>query len=142
MTEQTPYRLQRRTSLRNFVRWASEALGICFVGFNWLVTQHAAAAMHYPAFLNGRIVGHLYQPLAWWWWQSHWPYSALRIGHRIILLQPMWRACERQVVFPMVALGAIAALYAALLAKQRTPADLHGSATWASAQEIKRAGLL
>jgi hypothetical protein len=44
---------------------------------NWLVTQLVAAALHYPPFFMGRIIGQVYQPFAWWWWQYHWPRNAV-----------------------------------------------------------------
>ncbi len=142
MTEQAPYRLQRKPAGRKFMCLASEALAVCLVGFNWLATQRAAAALHYPGSLNGRMAAHIYQPFAWWWWQYRWPQSALQIGRHVILLAPMWRACEHQVIYPMLALGLAAGLCGAALMTRRPPADLHGSATWADKAEMKRAGLL
>jgi len=142
MNEQAPYRLQREPAARKFMRLASEALALGLVGFNWLATQRAAAALHYPRFLNGRLAAHVYQPFAWWWWQHRWPQSALQIGQHVILLAPMWRACERQVIYPMLALGLAAGLYGEALMTHRPLADLHGSATWADLAEMKRAGLL
>jgi hypothetical protein len=141
MTEQAPHRLQAQSVDRDFLRVASVALAAGLVTLNWLATQRAAATMRYAAFLNGRIAAHIYQPFAWWWWQHRWPQSALRIGNRILFLAPIWRACDHEVIYPTLILGAIAALCSVFLMKPRR-ADLHGSATWADAAEMKRAGLL
>jgi hypothetical protein len=141
MTEQAPHRLQAQSVDRDFIRVASVALAAGLVTLNWLATQRAAAAMRYAAFLNGRIEAHIYQPFAWWWWQHRWPQSTLRIGNRILFLAPIWRACDHEVIYPMLILGAIAGLCGVFLMKPRR-ADLHGSATWADAAEMKRAGLL
>jgi hypothetical protein len=142
MTEQAPHRLQAQSSVdRDFIRVATVALAAGLLALNWLATQRAAATMRYAAFLNGRIAAHIYQPFAWWWWQHRWPQGALRVGNRILFLAPIWRACDHEVIYPMLILGAIAALCGVFLMKPRR-ADLHGSATWADAAEMKRAGLL
>jgi hypothetical protein len=141
MTEQAPHRLQAQSVDRDFIRVASVALAAGLVTLNWLATQRAAATMCYAAFLNGRIAAHIYQPFAWWWWQHRWPQSALRIGNRILFLAPIWRACDHEVIYPMLILGAMAGLCGLFLMKPRH-ADLHGSASWADAAEMKRAGLL
>jgi len=140
MTEQAPYR-QHEQNGRKFVRTASELLFVGLIAFNWLATQRAAAAMHYAPFLSGRLIAHVYQPFGWWWWQYRWPHSGLQIGNRVIFLAPMWRVCEHLVIYPMLVLGGIAALFTLFLMKPHTPADLHGSATWADAREITKAGL-
>jgi hypothetical protein len=141
MREQAPHRLQAQSVDRDLIRVASVALAAGLLALNWLATQRAAATMRYAAFLNGRIAAHIYQPFAWWWWWHRWPQSALRIGNRILFLAPIWRACDHEVIYPMLILGAIAALCGVFLMKPRQ-ADLHGSATWADAADMKRAGLL
>lgn len=141
MTEQTPHRLQGQSVGHDFIRVASVALAVGLVALNWLATQRAAATMRYAAFLTGRIAAHIYQPFAWWWWHHSWPQGALRIGNRILFLAPLWRTCDQEVIYPMLILGAIAGLCGVFLMKPRQ-ADLHGSATWADAAEMKRAGLL
>ena len=141
MTEQAPYRLHGSSGDRQFTRVTSVALAFGLVGLNWLATQRAAATMRYAAFLNGRIAAHVYQPFAWWWWQHRWPQSAVRVGNRILFLAPIWRVCDHEVIYPMLILGAMAGLWGLFLMKPRH-ADLHGSASWADAAEMKRAGLL
>jgi hypothetical protein len=142
MIEQTPYRQQRETKGRKFLRIESEVLTVGLMVFNWFATQWAARVMYYPVFLDGRIVAHVYQPFAWFWWQHRWPHNTLRIGNRLVYLAPIWRTCEHTVIYPMLLVGGIAALCSLFLVQQRQPADLHGSATWASAAEIIEAGLL
>ena len=141
MTEQAPHRLQGQSIGRDFIRVTSVALALGLLGLNWLATQRAVATMRYAAFLNGRVVAHIYQPFAWWWWQHRWPQGALGVGNRVLFLAPLWRTCDNEVIYPMLILGAIAGLCGLFLMKPRQ-ADLHGSATWADAAEMKRAGLL
>lgn len=69
MTEQIPYRLQRDTNARKFLRYGSIALAISAVILNWWATQSVAALLGFAPYLNGLIAGHLYQPFGWWWWQ-------------------------------------------------------------------------
>jgi hypothetical protein len=142
MTESTPYRQQRETKDRRFLRIGSEVLGVGLVVFNCFATQYAAAEMHYASFLSGRMIAHLYQPFAWWWWQHYWPHNALRIGNRVIFLAPMWKVCEHLVIYPLLVLGVVGGLIGVLLNQRQAPADLHGSASWADAAEIKKASLL
>jgi hypothetical protein len=142
MTEQTPYRLQRESREHKFIRLISDVLGVSLLAFNWLATQWAAANLFYAGFLNGRILGHIYQPLSWLWWQSRWPRNALRVGNRVVYFAPLWRACEHLVLYPLLILGAIAAVCGLFVLRVHAPADLHGSASWADAAEIKKAGLL
>jgi hypothetical protein len=141
MTEQAPYRLNGRSSQQLFLRRASEGLVLGLVAINSLATQCAASALHYPPFLTGRIAGHLYQPFAWAWWQYRWPHSALQVGTRVVLLGPLWTACEHLVLYALLGLGALAGIASLFFMQPRAAADLHGSATWADAKEITKAGL-
>ena len=141
MTEQAPYRLHGSSVDRQFPRVTSVALALGLVGLNWLATQRAAAAMGYAPFLTGRLIAHIYQPLAWWWWAHRWPNSALRVANRVLVLAALWQSCEHEVIYPMLMLAAIAGVCGLFLMKPRH-ADLHGSASWADAAEMKRAGLL
>ena len=137
MNEQTPHRIEGESSQRKFLRMAIDALVVMEVLLNWVATQLAAAVMHHPSTLMGRILGHLYQPFAWWWWRYHWPQGAVRYGNQVYLLEPLWRICDGIIVFPPVVLGGIVALIAWMLIKPQQE-DLHGSAQWADADEIKR----
>lgn len=132
----------RETLHRRFLRLGIDAFVAGLVALNWLATQLVAAALHYPPFFMGRIIGHIYQPLAWWVWQYHWPHSSVQIGHAIIPLERAWRLCDRIVFYPAIAMVVIGALISGLLLKSRGPADLHGSASWGDATEAKKVGLL
>jgi hypothetical protein len=129
MREQNPYRQQGQTTNRRFLRLASEILAVGFVASNWIATQRAAAIMHYSWFLSGRLIGHVYQPFGWYWWAHRWP-------------APIWRSCEHVVIYSMLVLGGLAAVSALFVITPQSAADLHGSARWADAAEINKAGLL
>jgi hypothetical protein len=63
MIEQAPHR-PGPTPYRRFLKIAIDTLVILLVVLNWIATQVIAAALHYPSFFMGRIIGHIYQPLA------------------------------------------------------------------------------
>lgn len=132
MIEQTPYRLERQSGNRRFLRLASEVLAVGFVASNWVATQHAAAMMRFAPVLGGRLIGHLYQPFGWYWWAHQWPGA----------LTPISRSCAHIVIYSMLVLGVLAGVCAVFVMSPRQAADLHGSARWADAAEIKKAGLL
>ena len=140
MTEQAPHRMDGEGSQRRFLRMAIDALVLFEVALNWLATQLAAAVMHYPPVLMGRMFGRLYQPFAWWWWRFRWPQGAIRIGSHVNLLEPLWRICDGIILIPPVVLGGIVALAAWMLIKPQRE-DLHGAASWANLEEIKRSEL-
>jgi hypothetical protein len=137
-----PHRMQSETPGRKFLRLGIDALVIVLVAVNWLATQLIAAGLHYPPFFMGRIVGHVYQPFAWWWWQYHWPHEAIRIGRQIIPLDRAWQAGDHIVFYPVIALVVGGAVISGLLHKTRGPADLHGSAEWGNELEARKAKLL
>lgn len=143
MTEQTPYRLRHDSAGRSFLRYGSIGLAIAAVALNWWATQIVAAHLSFAPYLNGRIVGHLYQPFAWWWWQHRWPSGfVVPVGHFGVPIEATWKGCEHLVIYPLLALGVVGGLIGVLLNEQQAPPDLHGSASWADAAEIKKAGLL
>src|SRR6266481_10043227 len=84
MIERAPHRMQRETPQKKFLRLGIDGLVGALVMLNWIATQLVAAALHYPPFFMGRILGRSYQPFAWWWWQYHWPHSSVEIGRNII----------------------------------------------------------
>ncbi len=142
MIEQAPHRMQSESAHRRFLRIGIDLLVVALVLLNWLATQLVAAALHYPPFFMGTIVGHLYQPLAWWWWQYHWPHNSVQIGHSIIPLTRAWSLCDRIVFYPAIAMVILGGLISGLLLKQRGPADLHGSAEWGDTAEATKVGLI
>jgi hypothetical protein len=141
MTEQAPHRMQRLTPRQRFLRIGVDILVVVLVLLNWFATQLIAALLRYAPFLMGRLVGHVYQPFAWWWWWHHWPRGTVQIGHNLISLERVWRLCERIIFYPTGALLVVGGLAAVVLSKWGTPADLHGSASWADSAEVKRTGL-
>jgi hypothetical protein len=142
MIEQAPHRMQRETPHKRFLRLAIDALVVLLALLNWIATQLVAAALHYPPFLMGRIIGHVYQPFAWWVWQYHWPHSAVRVGHDIISLERAWSLCQHIVFYPVIGFVIIGGLISGTLLKWRGPADLHGSASFGKTADLKKAGLI
>jgi hypothetical protein len=71
MIERAPHRMQRESPQKKFLRLGIDAPVVALVLLNWLATQLVAAALHYPPFFMGRIIGPVYQPFAWCWWQYH-----------------------------------------------------------------------
>jgi hypothetical protein len=141
MTEQAPHRLQRDTTGRRFLRYGSIGLVIAAVALNWWATQRAAVLIGFPP--TGRIVGHLYQPFTWWWWQHRWPSGFMvPVGNFGVPIEAIWKACEHVVIYPLLVLGVVGGIIGVLLNHQQPAADLHGSATWANVTEITKAKLL
>lgn len=102
-----------------------------FVGVNVAVTQTIAKHFAYSEALGKPLVGHLYQPLAWLFWQREFREQAPKLFQ----------------IGAVVQLAVILVLIAMMffLRPKRRPtaiADLHGSAHWASEDEISRMGLL
>jgi hypothetical protein len=142
MIEQAPYRMQRETPHKRFMRIGIDSLVLLLIGLNWVATQVIASALHYPSFLMGRVFWHVYQPFAWWWWQYYWPHNNVRMGQRIISLEHAWSLCNHIVFYPLIALVVVGGFISGLLLKWRGLADLHGSASWADTAEVKRTELL
>jgi|SRR5690242_3348296 hypothetical protein len=141
MIEQAPHRIGP-TPYRRFLKIAMDTLVILLVVLNWIATQTIAAALHYPPFFMGRIAGHVYQPLAWWWWQYHWPRNAVRIGHQVIPLERAWAFGNHLVFYPVIALVVVGGMLSGLFLKWGGPADLHGSASFGETDDLKKAGLI
>ena len=59
MIEQAPHRMGRETPHRRFLRIGIDTLVAALVLLNWVATQLVAAALSYPPFFMGRIMGHL-----------------------------------------------------------------------------------
>lgn len=141
MIERMPYRMQRESPQKRFLRLGIDALVVALVLLNWLATQLVASALRYPPFFMGRIIGPVYQPFAWWWWQYHWPHNAVQIGQNIIPLERAWTLCQHIVFYPAVGLVVAGGLISGLLFRGGGAADLHGSAEWGNEAEAKKARL-
>jgi hypothetical protein len=142
MIERPPHRMQRETPQKKFLRLGIDGLVVALVMLNWIATQLVAAALHYPPFFMGRILGRIYQPFAWWWWQYHWPHSSVEIGRNIIPLERAWKLCDHIVFYPVIAILIVGGVISGLLLKSRGPADVHGSAEWGNELEAKEVKLL
>lgn len=142
MIERAPHRMQRQSAQKRFLRLGIDAVVIGLVLLNWIATQLVASALRYPPFFMGRIIGPVYQPFAWWWWQYHWPHNAVQIGHSIIPLERAWTLCQHIVFYPAIAFLVAGGLISGLLFKGSGIADLHGSASWADTAEVRKVGLL
>lgn len=139
MAEYRPYRVANRAAQARLaqIKLVSVA-SFVFMALliNWWVTQHAARRFGYAPELGPALPGGLYAPWAWVVWWTRW--------HEVERLQPLWELCSREAAYPLFALAAVAA--GTVIAARRwladeTP-DLHGSARWANAQEVRASGFL
>jgi hypothetical protein len=140
--EHAPHRMGREAPYRRFVRIWIDTTVAALILLNWLATQLIAAAFFYPRFFMGRLVWHLYQPFAWWWWQYHWPHASVRIGHTSVPLAAAWSLCNHLVFYPLIVLAVIGGIISGWLLKRRGPADVHGSASFGQAEELRKAELI
>ena len=144
MAEQRPYRLSGTaadTRLSQIKIVVLLSLGAVFVVVNWMTTQHAARLFGYSPALGQPWcdfppVGSLYHPWNWMVWWLRW--------HSDPTLAPLWELCVHEAVYPMVTLTAIAmgAIAVARRGWFQNPSDLHGSARWANARDLRAAGLV
>ena len=111
----------------------ASVLGVIPVAVGGLATQHVAAAYGYPDALGGTVVGRLYPPwkfITWWFAYQPNPPS--------VIDQAFWIA--------LAAYGGLTLMLSAVLVlggrRSRPHKDLHGTAHWASADEIRASGLL
>lgn len=143
MAEHRPYRSPKTSSgeLQRVKFLVAIAIALAFLATNVVATQHAAAALGYSPFLGFRFIrcpriGRVYLPWEWLVWATTW--------HSIPQLWPIWAACLRTAVYPMV-LIAPAGVIAVALARGDAfgvRADLHGSARWSRSRDLQTAGLL
>ena len=139
MAEYRPYRVANRgakarltqVKLISVSSFATAALLI-----NWWVTQHAARLFGYAPALGPALPGGFYAPWEWVAWWTRW--------HGVERLAPLWELCAREAALPLLAAGALAA-GAINLARwwlRDTTPDLHGSARWMTAREVRASGFL
>jgi type IV secretion system protein VirD4 len=139
MAEYRPYRVANRAAnarltqvkLISVAGFATTALFI-----NWWVTQHAARLFGYAHALGPTLPGGLYAPWEWIVWWIRW--------HGAQQLQPVWNLCAREAALPLLVDAALAtgAINIARWWLRDTTPDLHGSARWANAQEVRTSGFL
>ena len=139
MAEYRPYRIvngaaQARLTQVKLISVAGFMTAALLI--NWRVTQQAARLFSYAPALGPALLGRLYAPWEWIVWWARW--------HGVERLQPLWELCTREAAYPLLALGALAAgtvIAARHWLADDTP-DLHGSARWANAGEVRASGFL
>jgi hypothetical protein len=139
MAEYRPYRVANRSAKARLAQMklisvASFATAALFI--NWWVTEHTARLFRYAPALGPSLIGGLYAPWEWIVWWTRW--------HEVERLQPLWELCAREAALPLLVAAALAAgaiNFARWWLRDSTP-DLHGSARWANAQEVRASGFL
>ena len=143
MAEQRPYRAPGGAASRllQVKKYAAATLGLSFIIVNWMTTQHAALLMGDsprlgPGLFSLPWLGGIYAPWKWMEWAWRW--------RSIDRMQPLWILSVHEVLYPMAPLTAIAVAAIAVMRQGwfASRADLHGSARWATSQDVKRAGFL
>lgn len=139
MAEYRPYRIANRAAKARLaqVKLVS-VLGIAAAALfiNWWVTERAARLLGHSAALGPTLLGGLYAPWEWIVWWTHW--------YRVAQLQPLWELCARQAGLSLLAAAALAVgaiNVTRWCLSNRTP-DLHGSARWAGAPDVRATGFL
>jgi len=108
-------------------------LGLFIVGLNSICTQFVAYRLAYHAALGSPLAGQLYQPFAWWSWLfRYYNYAPHTYNYAFIIF----------------ALGILVGLLTYVLwvgfttRSSRKHADVHGTAHFASFEEVQATGLI
>lgn len=111
---------------------ASVFVGLLLVA-SWVTTQYLASAFNYHSSLGDPVVGKFYWPWAWVHWSLAWWNLHTELMQRTVTIF----TTGSTVALAFYALGI-------LLSARRSKAieGLHGTAHWASQEEIKNSGLL
>lgn len=109
------------------------ALGAIFAGMNSVATQFAAERLHYQSILGAPLFGQFYAPWSWWFWKNDYLYLAPK-------------------TFAIIQTGLVAGSGLLLMAyvsaklshanQAKGVEGLHGSAHFASEEEIRQTGLI
>src|SRR5713226_1472054 len=143
MAEQRPYRVQGSAAdarLGRVKRIALLSLASAFIAINWVTTQHAASVLRYASWLGRPLFrlkgGAIYAPWSWMVWWTRWYWAPQ--------LEPLWRQCAREALYPMAAVTAVCCVAIAVARKGwfASASDLHGSARWANTRDLKEARLI
>jgi type IV secretion system protein VirD4 len=139
MAEYRPYRITNGGAQAQLTRVKLIAVSsflLLAVLINWIVTQHVARLFGYAPGLGPSLIGNIYAPWGWlvWWTRWHWAEQ----------LQPLWELCIRQAAYPLIilAMGTGGVIGLARYFLSGTSSDLHGSARWATAADVRSAGLI
>ena len=143
MAEQRPYRVPGSAADAQLGRvkgLALLSLASAFIAINWVTTQHAASVLRYALWLGRPLFrlkgGAIYAPWSWTVWWTRWYWAPQ--------LEPLWRQCAREALYPMAAVTAVCCVAIAVARKGwfASASDLHGSARWANTRDLKEARLI
>ena len=143
MAEQRPYRLPGFSidaRLSRAKRLALLSLVGAFLAINWVTTQHAANVLRHAWWLGNALFhfngATLYPPWAWIVWWTRWYWAPQ--------LEPLWKECAREALYPMAVVTAVCCAAIAMVRHGwfANISDLHGSARWATARDLRAARLI
>jgi type IV secretion system protein VirD4 len=143
MAEQRPYRFPGFSvdlRLARTKRLAGFSLIGAFIAINWVTTQHAANVLRHAPWL-GHPLFHFngaafYAPWSWIVWWTRWYWAPQ--------LEPLWKECAREALYPMAVVTAVCCAAIAMVRHGwfANVSDLHGSARWATASDLRAARLI
>jgi type IV secretion system protein VirD4 len=138
MAEHRPYRiLNQRARVQLMQVKLASLVGFILAALiiNWRVTELTAARFGYSWALGPSLLG-LYAPWDWVTWFVRW--------HGVVRFQPIWERALWEAGPALAIAGALAAgaVHAGRWWLRRDTPDLHGSAHWLSAREVRASGLL
>lgn len=105
---------------------------IGFVVVNAVLTQVIAARLGHHSALGSPLIGELYHPFAWWSWQYQFRYTAKGLFGIAYIAH-------------VVLVAGVLLTAVIVRARNRRPVgydDLHGTAHWATRQEIDRMAVI
>jgi type IV secretion system protein VirD4 len=144
MAEQRPYRVTGSGGaavLGRVKRLSLLSFAAAFIAINQVTTQHAAGVLGDAPWLGRPLFhlpefGPLYAPWAWIEWWIRW--------HAAPALAPLWTLCAREALYPTAMIAGVACAAIAIARKGwlANTSDLHGSARWATARDLRAARLI
>ncbi|HKV53713.1 MAG TPA: type IV secretory system conjugative DNA transfer family protein [Candidatus Binataceae bacterium] len=143
MAEQRPYRIPGFSAdarLARVKRRAVLSLVGAFIAINSVTTQHAASLLRRASWLGQPLFhlsgGAVYAPWSWIIWWTRWYWAPQ--------LEPLWKECAREALYPMAVVTAVCCVAIAMARHGwfANVSDLHGSARWATARDLRAARLI
>lgn len=143
MAEQRPYRLPGFSvdaRLARAKRLALLSLTGAFIAINSVTTQHAASVLRHASWLGKPLFhlrgGAVYAPWSWIVWWTRWYWAPQ--------LEPLWKECAREALHPMAVVTVVCCAAIAMVRHGwfANVSDLHGSARWATARDLRAARLI
>ena len=135
---QAEYGLQTKKGKGRLGWWYLVFMALLALACSAWVTQHIAAALRYHDALGSPLVlwGHpLYAPWAWLVWRGQYPSS-------VTLAQLLDEYGDTAMLAWIIPQLIILGYFALTSLKPKARNDLHGSAHWATKEEIRKTGLL